>query len=113
MLLTIECCNNIVIAALPPLLAMKGFDALGDVLKPGITSATTGGSSKSSLNQSNVVTAGGMARFEQQQNQQQQHQMAVNNTSNNTGKLLTGDLDSSLMSLVENLNINKSSTSTK
>lgn len=98
----------------PPLLTMKGFDALGDVLKPGITSATTGGSSKSSLNQSNVVTTGGMSRFDQQQHHQQQQHIAVNNnTSNNTGKLLTGDLDSSLMSLVENLNINKSSTSTK
>ncbi|KAM7359895.1 phosphatidylinositol-binding clathrin assembly protein lap isoform 15-T17 [Cochliomyia hominivorax] len=40
----------------------------------------------------------------QQQQQQQQQQPA------STGKLLTGDLDSSLMSLVENLNINKSAT---
>ncbi|XP_065369209.1 phosphatidylinositol-binding clathrin assembly protein LAP isoform X16 [Calliphora vicina] len=39
-----------------------------------------------------------------QQLQQQQQPPA------STGKLLTGDLDSSLMSLVENLNINKSST---
>ncbi|XP_037812399.1 phosphatidylinositol-binding clathrin assembly protein LAP-like isoform X21 [Lucilia sericata] len=41
----------------------------------------------------------------QQQSQQQQQQPPAS-----TGKLLTGDLDSSLMSLVENLNINKSAT---
>ncbi|XP_073827926.1 phosphatidylinositol-binding clathrin assembly protein lap isoform X49 [Musca autumnalis] len=40
----------------------------------------------------------------QHQQQQQQQQPA------STGKILTGDLDSSLMSLVENLNINKTST---
>ncbi|XP_046804278.1 phosphatidylinositol-binding clathrin assembly protein LAP isoform X19 [Lucilia cuprina] len=42
----------------------------------------------------------------QQQSQQQQQQQPPAST----GKLLTGDLDSSLMSLVENLNINKSAT---
>lgn len=38
------------------------------------------------------------------QQQQQQQQPAV------TGKIITGDLDSSLMSLVDNLNINKTAS---
>ncbi|XP_073827803.1 phosphatidylinositol-binding clathrin assembly protein lap isoform X33 [Musca autumnalis] len=84
-----------------------GFDALGDVLKPGITatsataaSLAAGGGMKTSVNQTNVITSGD----HQHQQQQQQQQPA------STGKILTGDLDSSLMSLVENLNINKTST---
>uniref|UniRef100_A0A1A9WFM9 ENTH domain-containing protein n=1 Tax=Glossina brevipalpis TaxID=37001 RepID=A0A1A9WFM9_9MUSC len=79
-----------------------GFDALGDVLKPGITT---------SANQTNVVTSGGVMQDQQQLQQQQQQQQQQQATT--TGKILTGDLDSSLMSLVENLNINKSATSTK
>ncbi|XP_061396992.1 phosphatidylinositol-binding clathrin assembly protein LAP isoform X2 [Musca vetustissima] len=83
-----------------------GFDALGDVLKPGITAtsataatmAAGGGGLKTSINQTNVITSG------DHQQQQQQQQPA------STGKILTGDLDSSLMSLVENLNINKTAT---
>nr|XP_036229604.1 phosphatidylinositol-binding clathrin assembly protein LAP isoform X13 [Bactrocera oleae] len=47
----------------------------------------------------------------QQQQQQQQFQQQQQQTQpTNTGKILTGDLDSSLMSLVDNLNINKSSS---
>ncbi|XP_037953499.1 phosphatidylinositol-binding clathrin assembly protein LAP isoform X21 [Teleopsis dalmanni] len=72
-----------------------GFDALGDVLKPGI--------SNQAANQTNVVTSGTGISTQQQQNQPQQPPAQ-------TGKILTGDLDSSLMSLVDNLNINKSST---
>nr|XP_036229613.1 phosphatidylinositol-binding clathrin assembly protein LAP isoform X23 [Bactrocera oleae] len=92
-----------------------GFDALGDVLKPGITSTHPAAS-----NQTTIVTAGalGMAGSQQQQQlltqqqqQQQQFQQQQQQTQpTNTGKILTGDLDSSLMSLVDNLNINKSSS---
>ncbi|XP_059219143.1 phosphatidylinositol-binding clathrin assembly protein LAP isoform X12 [Stomoxys calcitrans] len=81
-----------------------GFDALGDVLKPGITAtAATTFIGQSSANQTNVVTSGG--GLDQQLQQQQQQQQPAS-----TGKILTGDLDSSLMSLVENLNINKTAT---
>lgn len=38
---------------------------------------------------------------------------AVNSTSSNTNKVLTGDLESSIASLAENLTINKSNTQTK
>ncbi|XP_065369125.1 phosphatidylinositol-binding clathrin assembly protein LAP isoform X5 [Calliphora vicina] len=86
----------------------SGFDALGDVLKPGITSATNTTVGKPpAANQTNINTAGIASQdqlLHHQQLQQQQQPPA------STGKLLTGDLDSSLMSLVENLNINKSST---
>lgn len=89
----------------------KGFDALGDVLKPGITSTHP-----AAANQTNIVNTGvlGMAGGQQQQQltqqQQQQIQQQQQTQPANTGKILTGDLDSSLMSLVDNLNINKSST---
>ncbi|XP_067615312.1 phosphatidylinositol-binding clathrin assembly protein LAP isoform X17 [Eurosta solidaginis] len=46
----------------------------------------------------------------QQQQQLQQQQQQQQTQPANTGKILTGDLDSSLMSLVDNLNINKSSS---
>ncbi|XP_054726907.1 phosphatidylinositol-binding clathrin assembly protein LAP isoform X9 [Anastrepha obliqua] len=88
-----------------------GFDALGDVLKPGITSTHP-----AAANQTNIVTAGalGLAGSQQQQllNQQQQQQLQQQQQTQpaSTGKILTGDLDSSLMSLVDNLNINKSSS---
>ncbi|XP_004529267.1 phosphatidylinositol-binding clathrin assembly protein LAP isoform X12 [Ceratitis capitata] len=88
-----------------------GFDALGDVLKPGITSTHP-----AAANQTNIVNTGvlGMAGGQQQQQltqqQQQQIQQQQQTQPANTGKILTGDLDSSLMSLVDNLNINKSST---
>ncbi|XP_055922875.1 phosphatidylinositol-binding clathrin assembly protein LAP isoform X18 [Eupeodes corollae] len=45
--------------------------------------------------------------FQQQQQQQQQPGQGASQPAG-TGKILTGDLDSSLMSLVDNLNINKS-----
>ncbi|XP_013108965.1 phosphatidylinositol-binding clathrin assembly protein LAP isoform X14 [Stomoxys calcitrans] len=51
----------------------------------------------------NTEPAGG--GLDQQLQQQQQQQQPAS-----TGKILTGDLDSSLMSLVENLNINKTAT---
>ncbi|XP_055847494.1 phosphatidylinositol-binding clathrin assembly protein LAP isoform X18 [Episyrphus balteatus] len=46
--------------------------------------------------------------FQQQQQQQQQQLGQGASQPSGTGKILTGDLDSSLMSLVDNLNINKS-----
>ncbi|XP_049304811.1 phosphatidylinositol-binding clathrin assembly protein LAP isoform X19 [Bactrocera dorsalis] len=46
----------------------------------------------------------------QQQQQQQLFQQQQQTQPTSTGKILTGDLDSSLMSLVDNLNINKSSS---
>ncbi|XP_049304810.1 phosphatidylinositol-binding clathrin assembly protein LAP isoform X18 [Bactrocera dorsalis] len=90
-----------------------GFDALGDVLKPGITATHPAAS-----NQTTIVTAGalGMAGSQQQQlltqqqQQQQLFQQQQQTQPTSTGKILTGDLDSSLMSLVDNLNINKSSS---
>ncbi|XP_030374983.1 phosphatidylinositol-binding clathrin assembly protein LAP isoform X15 [Scaptodrosophila lebanonensis] len=96
-----------------------GFDALGDVLKP----ATANG------NQMNVVTTGAAfvgynnsnnssALTLQQQQQQQllqqqqlsQQQQQQQQQPASTGKIITGDLDSSLMSLVDNLNINKTAS---
>ncbi|XP_055922872.1 phosphatidylinositol-binding clathrin assembly protein LAP isoform X15 [Eupeodes corollae] len=49
----------------------------------------------------------GAGGFQQQQQQQQQPGQGASQPAG-TGKILTGDLDSSLMSLVDNLNINKS-----
>lgn len=81
---------------------------MGDVLKPGITASTATATNyaggKCAVNQTNVVTSGGHDQQLQQQHQHHQQQPA------STGKILTGDLDSSLMSLVENLNINKTAT---
>ncbi|XP_004529266.1 phosphatidylinositol-binding clathrin assembly protein LAP isoform X11 [Ceratitis capitata] len=54
--------------------------------------------------------AGGQQQQQLTQQQQQQIQQQQQTQPANTGKILTGDLDSSLMSLVDNLNINKSST---
>ncbi|TMW50053.1 hypothetical protein DOY81_004863 [Sarcophaga bullata] len=87
----------------------SGFDALGDVLKPGITSntTTTAGNAPAG-NQTNINNTGIASQDQLLHNQQQQQQQQQQPAS--TGKLLTGDLDSSLMSLVENLNINKSAT---
>ncbi|XP_037027506.1 phosphatidylinositol-binding clathrin assembly protein LAP isoform X24 [Bradysia coprophila] len=68
-----------------------GFDALGDVLKP--ASSTGGGP----IQQGNILAAG-----------VGQQQMVPQPAS--TGKVLTGDLDSSLASLAENLTINKSAS---
>ncbi|XP_032579562.1 phosphatidylinositol-binding clathrin assembly protein LAP isoform X10 [Drosophila sechellia] len=46
----------------------------------------------------------------QQQPQQQLHQQQQQQPPAGTGKIITGDLDSSLMSLVDNLNINKTAS---
>ncbi|XP_017968760.1 phosphatidylinositol-binding clathrin assembly protein LAP isoform X14 [Drosophila navojoa] len=48
--------------------------------------------------------------IQQQQLQQQQHQQQQQQQPTGTGKIITGDLDSSLMSLVDNLNINKTAS---
>ncbi|XP_062122714.1 phosphatidylinositol-binding clathrin assembly protein LAP isoform X13 [Drosophila sulfurigaster albostrigata] len=100
-----------------------GFDALGDVLKPA--------TANSNSNQMNVVATGAVFQGYnssspgltlQQQNslqhsqqphlqQQQQHLLQQQpQQPASTGKIITGDLDSSLMSLVDNLNINKTAS---
>ncbi|XP_043656275.1 phosphatidylinositol-binding clathrin assembly protein LAP isoform X9 [Drosophila teissieri] len=92
-----------------------GFDALGDVLKPA--------SASNNSNQMNVVAAGYSSNSSsilalQQQQHQQQHQQQYQQQLQQqqqqppagTGKIITGDLDSSLMSLVDNLNINKTAS---
>ncbi|XP_016985721.1 phosphatidylinositol-binding clathrin assembly protein LAP isoform X7 [Drosophila rhopaloa] len=89
-----------------------GFDALGDVLKPA--------SANNNSNQMNVVATGYssnsssiLALQQQQHNQQHQqqvHQQQQQQPPAGTGKIITGDLDSSLMSLVDNLNINKTAS---
>lgn len=74
----------------------KGFDPLGEVLRPvgssGNNSGNTGFTQQPTHQQSLIP---GAAQSAQQQ----------------PGKVLTGDLDSSLASLAENLTINKSATS--
>lgn len=77
----------------------KGFDALGDVLKPAsaLTATTTNGSITNPTG--NVL--GSVSSTGQPAAQQPAAQ------ANPTGKVLTGDLDSSLASLAENLTINK------
>ncbi|XP_049304819.1 phosphatidylinositol-binding clathrin assembly protein LAP isoform X25 [Bactrocera dorsalis] len=105
--------NTATMVAPAPQQFPPGFDALGDVLKPGITATHPAAS-----NQTTIVTAGalGMAGSQQQQlltqqqQQQQLFQQQQQTQPTSTGKILTGDLDSSLMSLVDNLNINKSSS---
>ncbi|XP_023176752.1 phosphatidylinositol-binding clathrin assembly protein LAP isoform X7 [Drosophila hydei] len=103
-----------------------GFDALGDVLKPATANS----------NQMNVVAAGAayqgfnasspaltlqqqqmntqqqqlLIQQQQLQQQQQQQQQQLQQQPAGTGKIITGDLDSSLMSLVDNLNINKTAS---
>ncbi|XP_017847500.1 phosphatidylinositol-binding clathrin assembly protein LAP isoform X3 [Drosophila busckii] len=99
----------------------KGFDALGDVLKPAIANNNT---NMNSSNQMNVVVTGAafqgykscspsLTLQQQQYTQQQmhqQHQQQQQQQAASTGKIITGDLDSSLMSLVDNLNINKTAS---
>ncbi|KAM8704409.1 hypothetical protein ACLKA7_008935 [Drosophila subpalustris] len=96
-----------------------GFDALGDVLKP-----ATANSNNS--NQMNVVATGAVfqgynssspgltlqqqSSLQHSQQQQQQQQQLQHQQQQQTGKIITGDLDSSLMSLVDNLNINKTAS---
>lgn len=72
---------------------IKDFDALGDVLKPGTVSA-------GSNNHIGNVSASAGQNLQQQQQPQ----------PTNTGKVLTGDLESSLASLAENLTIDKSAS---
>ncbi|KAH8330858.1 hypothetical protein KR067_008329 [Drosophila pandora] len=98
-----------------------GFDALGDVLKP------ASASSSNNSNQMNVVATGytgnssSILALQQQQHHQQHHhlqqqqqqlqqQQQQQQAPASTGKIITGDLDSSLMSLVDNLNINKTAS---
>ncbi|XP_017013153.1 phosphatidylinositol-binding clathrin assembly protein LAP isoform X8 [Drosophila takahashii] len=103
-------------AILPPSISAAqfppGFDALGDVLKPA--------SASNNSNQMNVVATGyssnssSILALQQQQHhqqhQQQLHQQQQQQPPAGTGKIITGDLDSSLMSLVDNLNINKTAS---
>lgn len=63
----------------------EGFDALGDVLRPTMNNNQNAGSNQAC----GAAGAGGAAGTQQ-------------------GKVLTGDLDSSLASLANNLTINKS-----
>ncbi|XP_033232677.1 phosphatidylinositol-binding clathrin assembly protein LAP isoform X20 [Drosophila pseudoobscura] len=108
-----------------------GFDALGDVLKPASASnqmnvvATTGvypsgnsgGNSILALQQQQYLL--GQQQHQQvplqhqqlqQLQQQQMHMQPQQPQPAGTGKIITGDLDSSLMSLVDNLNINKTAS---
>lgn len=79
---------------------LEGFDALGDVLKPASTaSAGTTSTQSGNVHGFNLSNTGGQSL--PQPNQPQ---------PNPTGKVLTGDLDSSLASLAENLTINKAAT---
>lgn len=72
---------------------------MGDVLKPGTVSGTGNGH----LNQhGNILGTGGTPAGIGGPQQQQ--------AAAQSGKVLTGDLDSSLASLAENLTINKSAT---
>ncbi|XP_037027324.1 phosphatidylinositol-binding clathrin assembly protein LAP isoform X3 [Bradysia coprophila] len=83
--------NPFLMNDIPAPSSAPGFDALGDVLKP--ASSTGGGP----IQQGNILAAG-----------VGQQQMVPQPAS--TGKVLTGDLDSSLASLAENLTINKSAS---
>ncbi|XP_055691007.1 phosphatidylinositol-binding clathrin assembly protein LAP isoform X16 [Lutzomyia longipalpis] len=73
---------------------IQGFDALGDVLRPG----THGGAAGVTAQTSGLPSAGPQATAQATQ------------PATGTGKVLTGDLDSSLASLAENLTINKSAS---
>lgn len=79
-----------------------GFDALGDVLKPGQTALHAG-----LTNQTNTGISSGQQTGMQSQ---QQQQGGATQQQQQPGKVLTGDLDSSLASLAENLTINKSAS---
>ncbi|XP_055378104.1 phosphatidylinositol-binding clathrin assembly protein LAP isoform X24 [Condylostylus longicornis] len=84
-----------------------GFDALGDVLKPANTSTPSHiGGVQQHVQTGNVLVTG-TTQSQQQLHQQQQQQ------TGQPGKIITGDLDSSLASLVDNLNINKAGNTGK
>lgn len=70
---------------------------MGDVLKPGPASGIGNGHNQTG----NVLATGGTAAGIGAQQLQ---------SAASTGKVLTGDLDSSLASLAENLTINKSAS---
>ncbi|XP_039489977.1 phosphatidylinositol-binding clathrin assembly protein LAP isoform X5 [Drosophila santomea] len=64
-----------------------------------------------SSNSSSILTLQQQQHQQQHQQQyQQQHQQQQQQPPAGTGKIITGDLDSSLMSLVDNLNINKTAS---
>ncbi|XP_055378085.1 clathrin coat assembly protein AP180 isoform X6 [Condylostylus longicornis] len=85
----------------------KSFDALGDVLKPANTSTPSHiGGVQQHVQTGNVLVTG-TTQSQQQLHQQQQQQ------TGQPGKIITGDLDSSLASLVDNLNINKAGNTGK
>ncbi|XP_053683007.1 phosphatidylinositol-binding clathrin assembly protein LAP isoform X3 [Sabethes cyaneus] len=75
-----------------------GFDALGDVLKPGNIGYTGQAQTAVGVNFASQPTALAGGSMQAPANQQ-------------PGKVLTGDLDSSLASLAESLSINKGSSS--
>ncbi|XP_055847496.1 phosphatidylinositol-binding clathrin assembly protein LAP isoform X20 [Episyrphus balteatus] len=84
-------------------------------LNNGFNGSATGGQGSSAnafVSDSNFSSVFGNTEptggFQQQQQQQQQQLGQGASQPSGTGKILTGDLDSSLMSLVDNLNINKS-----
>lgn len=77
--------------------AHKGFDALGDVLKPGNMGYTGHAHSAAGVNVASQPTAIPGSAVPPSAAQQ-------------PGKVLTGDLDSSLASLAESLSINKGSS---
>lgn len=87
-------------APMPP---SAGFDALGDVLKPAGMGMPTPGPAQSDNNiigtgsQPSYASTGGGGGH-------------VPTAAGSTSKVLTGDLDSSLASLAENLTINKSAS---
>lgn len=81
---------------------LEGFDALGDVLKPASTATSAG----STADQSGIVHGFNLSNTGGQPQQPQPNQAPANPT----GKVLTGDLDSSLASLAENLTINKNAS---
>ncbi|XP_037925051.1 phosphatidylinositol-binding clathrin assembly protein LAP isoform X15 [Hermetia illucens] len=96
-----------------PFADMFGTPAPAPSNVPGFNgSASTAVSSTTStfVSDSNFSTVFGNTEPASSIQQQQQMQQQTQQSAASTGKILTGDLDSSLASLVDNLNINKSST---
>lgn len=79
---------------------------MGDVLKPAGPASSASSTGAGSVQSGNVLGSaiGGV----QNVSGIQQHQQSMANVV--SGKVLTGDLDSSLASLAENLTINKSAS---
>ncbi|XP_017083468.1 phosphatidylinositol-binding clathrin assembly protein LAP isoform X16 [Drosophila eugracilis] len=63
-----------------------------------------------SSNSSSILALQQQQHHQQHQQQLHQHQQQQQQPPAGTGKIITGDLDSSLMSLVDNLNINKTAS---